>query len=91
MHLDGQNKMRNINQRTNGPVNDHLISGSSKKHINNNEKSRSFKSKENIHLNLVQIAEQILTLILITHGPSFNHPIYNINNYMEGSGSATIK
>ena len=51
----------NLNQRTNGPVNAHLISGPS--------------ISKNI-LSLVKIAEQTLTLILIIQDPSFNHLIY---------------
>ena len=40
-----------LNQKTNGTVNAHLISGSciSVNHTNDDEKFRSFKSKANIH------------------------------------------
>ena len=47
-----------LKQRTNGPVNAHLISGP------------SISTK---HTNLDKIAEQTLTLILITQNPSLTH------------------
>ena len=56
----------NKNQRTNGPANAHLISGPS--------------ISKRIH-NLDKMAEQTLTLILITHNPSFTQLVYYINQF----------